>query len=62
MKKHTPLFWANLFGIEFVDIDGWEGSWHFSQPVDITEFLTRTCSSCIHPFDFERYKLLNEMI
>lgn len=58
-KTHTPYEWAEFFGFEFMDIDGWSPKTPFSKPIGIEEFVIRACACCIRPFDRNKYKLFN---
>lgn len=68
MKKHSTLYWLELFEIELIDPDGWRGV--DSRPmqarlldlITLEEFWTRLTSSTILPRNSEKLKILESIV
>jgi len=56
MKRHTPTEWANFFGIEIIDADGWEDREDFAKPITINEFDDKIVGSTIRVANWILYR------
>ena len=62
-KKHSAEFWANIFGIEIIDPDGWRHtSRELTEGIDLAKFLDRIVTSTIRPINKDRYAVLNALL
>ena len=58
MKHHTPTEWAEFFGIEIVDPDGWRDngiSGNFDKTIDLMGFINKMNISTIQIVNNDKY-------
>lgn len=62
--KLKPCEWAEIFGHEIIDPDGWRGSAGagFDEPLTFDDFVSRFIESTVHCVDHARLKKLRKFL
>lgn len=65
MKQKNSNQWAEFFGFEIVDADGWgrDGNHYpLDKPISCEDFINRAVESTIFPTDRDRYKVFESLL